>query len=129
MSSPTREWMKTVEERLDEGRAQFDALASKIDHNTTVTAEIKTQLDVNTVKTTDIDTKLDAHITHYNDFTQRVSPALDAIMTMQSGVRVLGKIGGAVAWLARWLRKTVVWLTPLGAAAIAIWHFFYGGKQ
>lgn len=103
------EWRESVDARLTEGAEKFVELITKIDENTLATNAIADSLD--------------AHKQDYQNFIATVHPAVAAISTMQSGVRVLGKIGNGVAWCGKWFRKIVIWLAPVIAVMATIWHF------
>jgi cytochrome c556 len=104
------EWRESVDARFAEGAEKFVELIAKIDENTKATNAIKDSLD--------------AHKQNYQNFVTSVQPAVTAIETMQGGVRVLGKIGNAVAWCGGLFRKVVIWLAPVIALGATIWHFF-----
>ena len=108
-----KEWKESVDKRLEEGGEKFDNLLTKLSENTTTTQQINK--------------KLDDHVSQYQDFTKQMQPAADAIETMQAGVRVLGNIGHGVAWIGKAVRKTIVWIAPIVAFVIAIWHFLVNG--
>lgn len=112
-------WKRAVDEKLRAGVVRFEELADG-------QQQLLVKLDDNTRATKDIAGKLDAHVAEYKTFTVTVQPALDAIATMQAGVRVLGKIGGAVAWVGNNVRKLVVWVAPIIATGVAVWHFITG---
>lgn len=104
-----------MDARFAEGAEKFVELIEKIDENTRATNEIKESLD--------------AHKQNYQDFIVTIQPAVAAISTMQSGVRVLGKIGNGVAWTGRWFRKIVIWLAPVVALGVTLWHFIKGSGK
>lgn len=125
MATHRAEWEKAVEDQLAEGNRRFAALSTKIDDNTAVTKAVETQLEENTAATLLISNKLDAHVKSYETFRTSAQPAIDAILTMQSGVRFLGKIGNGIGWLAQKFRKGVIWMAPLVAFALTVWGFFH----
>lgn len=109
-------WKDSVDNSLREGAAKFGelaegqkALSSKLDENTQATKEIKA--------------KMDEHVDAYTDFVKRVQPAIDAVESMQAGVRVLGKIGSAVGWVGQNIRRIVVWVAPFVAIVAALRHW------
>lgn len=125
MTSPTSKWMQTVDESLKEGREQFRDLAKKLDDNAKTTKEVVTKLDVNTAATKAIASKLDDHVDSYEKFRTSTQPAIDAIITMQSGVRAIGKIANFFGWLAQRIRKGIVWIAPIFAFFAGLWAFFH----
>jgi len=116
-----KRWKAAVDKKLEEGVVKFKELAEGQQN-------LLAKLEENTATTTLINKKLDEHVGLYNEFTNKVQPAVDAISTMQAGVRVLGKIGAAVAWVGNNVRRAVIWLTPVVAAVAAVWHYFTGGS-
>jgi DNA-binding HxlR family transcriptional regulator len=115
-------WKVTVEAQLKEGVTKFGELAKGHEN-------ILKKLAENTAETTEIRDTLNRHIENYQTFTAKVEPAIVAIDTMQSGVRAIGKFGNACAWVGQNVRKIIVWLTPIVALVLTVWHFITtGGK-
>lgn len=110
------DWKATVGEQFEEGRKKFEVLTTGQDN-------ILKNLAENTTATETLNRKFDLHTTDYRQFKESVQPAVDAIETMQAGVRVLGKIGNAIAWVGNNFRKIVVWTAPIIGVGIAIWQF------
>lgn len=125
MATHRADWEKSVEDQLKKGSEQFSSISRKLQENTDVTKKVEAQLGENTAATLLISNKLDAHIESYETFTKSTQPAIDAILTMQAGVRVIGKIGNAIGWLANHIRKGIIWIAPLVAFAITMWSFFH----
>jgi hypothetical protein len=125
-------WKASVDKKLEEGVTKFTSLEegqstllTKLAENTSATEEIKTKLETHMQNTANISRKMDDHVTRYDEFTKQVQPAVDAIQTMQAGVRAIGVFGGFVAWCGKGLRKIVVWVAPIIAFFLAMWGFFH----
>ncbi len=125
MSTHRQEWERTVEEQLKEGAKRFGDLSKKIDENTAVTKALKEGVEENTAATLDIYNKLDAHVESYEKFRMSTQPAIDAIITMQAGVRVIGKIGSGLGWIATKARKAIIWIAPIFGFFATLWAFFH----
>jgi ABC-type transport system involved in cytochrome bd biosynthesis fused ATPase/permease subunit len=126
-------WKVFVDKKLEEGVAKFTSLEegqstllSKLAENTSATEEIKAKLETHMQNTASISKKMDEHLMRYDEFAQRVQSAVDAIQTVQAGVRAIGVFGGFVAWCGKGLRKVVVWIAPLFAFFAAVWAFAHG---
>lgn len=115
-------WRKSVDDKFREGAELFRQLMHKQD-------SLLRMLEENTSATTCIEQKIESHVNQYIEFTRTMRPAVEAINTMQAGVRALGTIGRFFAWCGKWIRRTVIWLTPMIAAAAAVWHYFFGGPK
>jgi hypothetical protein len=93
--------------QIDERRQDVRAVSELRDHVDKRFSDQDTTLN-------GIRVDLSAHIVKTDEFKKEVKPALDAITTMQSGVRVIGWIGSKVAAFA------AVLLAIFGA--ITAWH-------
>lgn len=115
-------WKESVDENLHAGSKKFEVLTDGQD-------TILKNLSENTDATETLGRKFDLHITDYRQFKEDVQPAIEAIQTMQAGVRVIGKLGSGIGWIGSNFRRIVVWCAPIIGVGIAIWQFMvFKGK-
>lgn len=113
------DWKVSVDDLLKEGQKRFAGLEQG---QAALLGELKNNSEATRVN----GGKLDLHMASYNEFLVKVQPAIDAVDTMQSGVRVIGKIGNAAGWIGRNLRRLVVWVTPFIALGTALYGYVDG---
>jgi len=114
------DWKESVTKQLAEGEEKFKAV---VDGQETLIRK----LNENTEATLNIGRRLDAHVAATDKKYEKLQPAVDAIETMQTGVRMIGKFGNAVAWVGMWFRKTIIWVAPIVAFVVAVWTYLRTG--
>lgn len=63
------------------------------------------------------------------DNTEMTAEIHDAWLGLKSGLGTIAKIGRGLARVGGWIRKAVIWLAPLAAAGVAVWHALHGGPK
>lgn len=106
------EWKEAVDEKLKEGQKTFEKLLH--------------ELSTNTNETKQINKKLDDHVERYDQFTAKLTPVVEAMESMQPGIAFFGQLGRCVAWIGKWFRRAIIWLTPIVAFGLAVWHYMKG---
>jgi hypothetical protein len=103
-----QEWKESVDKKMEEGQKTFD--------------RILVELKKNTDETRAISGKLDEHVTEYIKFTTKLNPVVDGMEALSPGIKFFGQVGSALAWIGKWLRRAVIWLSPFAILG-GLWHW------
>jgi hypothetical protein len=114
-------WKISVEDELKNGAEKFKGLA---EGQTIILAAMKENTDA----TINIGTRLEQHIKSTDEKYKKLEPAVAAIETMQSGVRVMGSVGDFGLTVGKWARRVVVFVTPFVALVVGVVYFIKTGK-
>jgi hypothetical protein len=102
------EWKDSVDKKMEEGQRTFDRILAELKHNTEETKAVKAQLS--------------EHVEQYQEFADTMKPVADTIRTLEPGIKVAGQVGNGLAWLAKWIRRSIIWITPVAMFAAGVWQ-------
>lgn len=83
--------------------------------------KIERGLGENTISTNAIKEQLAEHVDRTEKFVRKMAPAGTAVDYYTSGVRVIGMIGEAFQWCAKWLARFLKFVAPVAAAFAAVY--------